>query len=635
MTALRAAALLALALLVPVPGAVQAAAGEVPYWRERVAAGLLPPLAQRLPERPLTVADGRALGRHGGDWRMLIARSKDTRLLTVFGYARLVGYDARLEIVPDILESFQVEDGRIFTFQLRRGHRWSDGHPFTAEDFRYWWQDVANHPELSPSGPPRALLVDGAPPSFEVLDAHRLRYSWPAPNPDFLPALAAAAPLFLYRPAHYMKAFHIDYGDGDEIARLAERAGKPGWAALHNARDNMYRFDNPALPTLQPWRIVNEAPAQRFIAERNPYYHKVDAAGRQLPYIDRVTMDVVDSKLIPLKTWAGETDLQARGLSFADYTFLKEGEERGDYTVRLWPTARGSQYALYPNLNLRSGPLRALLRDVRFRRALSLAIDRHELNQVVYYGLGIEGQNTVLPSSPLYRERFRHAWADFDLARANRLLDRLGLLERDGRGVRLMADGQALEIVIETAGEGSEETDLLELVHDSWLKAGIKLYPRPLQREVLRNRVFAGETAMAIWFGKENGVAGAGMSPAEFAPASQQQLQWPRWGQFFETGGAAGEAIDMAGPARLMELYLAWRQSTNRAEKRAIWEEMLTLYADGVYSIGLVAGALQPVAVSNRLRNVPRQALFNWNPGAQLGIHRPEAFFFADAEGTP
>lgn len=615
--------------------ALPAAADEVPYWREAVEDGLLPPLAQRLPERPLTVAGGRAPGRHGGDWHMLIARSKDTRLLAVFGYARLVGYDARLEIVPDILASLRVEDGRIFTLQLRRGHRWSDGHPFTAEDFRYWWEDVANHPELSPAGPPRVLLVDGRPPLFEVLDSHRVRYSWPAPNPDFLPALAGAAPLFPYRPAHYMKAFHIDYGEADEIARLAGEAGKPGWAALHNARDNLYRFDNPALPTLQPWRIVNEAPAQRFIGERNPYYHKVDAAGRQLPYIDRVVMEVVDAKLIPLKTWAGEADLQARGISFADYTFLKEGEARGDYTVRLWPTARGSRYALYPNLHVRDPAWRALLRDVRFRRALSLAIDRHELNQVVYYGLGIEGQNTVLPSSPLYRARLRDAWAAFDLAAADRLLDAMGLERRDGRGVRLMADGRPLEMVVETAGEGTEETDILELVHDSWLRAGVKLYARPLQREVLRNRVFAGETAMAIWFGKENGVAGADMSPAEFAPSSQQQLQWPRWGQFHETGGAAGEAIDMPGPARLMALYLAWRKAANRAERRAIWEEMLALYADGVYSIGLVAGALQPVAVSNRLRNVPQQALFNWNPGAQFGIHRPEAFFFAAGEGAP
>ncbi len=634
MTARGVPGLLALALLLaPAP---PGASGEAPYWRDAVAGGALPPMAERLPAEPLAVDDGRELGDYGGDWNMLIRRAKDTRLLAVFGYARLVGYDADLRLAPDILESFEVEDGRRFTFRLREGHRWSDGHPFTAEDFRYWWEDVANHPDLSPSGPPAVMLVDGRPPVFEAVDETAVRYTWPAPNPEFLPALAGAAPLFPYRPAHYMKDYHIDHGDPGRIARLVEEAEKADWAALHNARDNMYKFDNAALPTLQPWTIANEAPARRFIGERNPYYHKVDAAGRQLPYIDRVVMNVVDSKLIPLKTWAGEADLQARGLAFGDYTFLKEGERHNDFSVFLWRTARGSQLALYPNLNVADPVWRGVLRDRRFRRALSLAIDRREINQVIYYGLGVEGQNTVLPASPLYDPSYREAFAAFDLDEANRLLDDMGLAGRDGRGPRLLPDGRPLEIVVETAGENPEETDVLELIHDSWLAAGVKLFPKPLQREVLRNRIFAGETVMAIWFGSENGVPGADMSPWELAPTSQQLYQWPRWGQHHETGGAAGEPVDMEGPARLMELYARWRAAAGSGERRAVWKEMLEINAREVYSIGLVAGALQPVAVSNRLRNVPADALYNWEPGALFGVHRPETFFFVDGDnGRP
>ncbi|MCY4609030.1 MAG: ABC transporter substrate-binding protein [bacterium] len=614
--------------------AMPALATEVPWFAERVAAGDLPPLRERLPDEPLVVDDGRATGDYGGDWNMLISRSKDTRILAVFGYARLVGYDGTFTLVPDLLDSFTVEDGRIFTFRLRRGHRWSDGHPLTSEDFRYWWEDVAGHPKLSPSGPPTVMRAGGALPLFEVISDEVVRYTWPTPNPDFLPALAGAAPLFIYRPAHYMKQFHVDHGDAEAIARQAAEAGKPGWASLHNALDNLYRFDNPDLPTLQPWIITNEAPAQRFIAERNPFFHKVDARGRQLPYIDRVVMTVVDSKLIPLKTWAGEADLQVRGLAFNDYTFLKEGEEHNDYGVRLWQTARGSQLALYPNLNVADPVWRAVLRDLRFRRALSLAINRREINQVIYFGLGLEGQNTVLPASPLYRAEFRDAWARFDLEEANRLLDDMGLVVDDG--VRLLPDGRPLEVIVETAGENPEETDILELIHDSWAAAGIKLYPKPLQREVLRNRIFAGKTVMAMWFGNENGVPVADMSPGEFAPTTQQLLMWPRWGQYHETGGAAGEPIDMEAPRRLMDLYLAWRDSRTVDERRTIWEEMLELYCDGVYSIGLVAGILQPLAVSNRMRNVPEEAIYNWDPGAQLGVWQPDTFFFIDGDdGRP
>ena len=609
-------------------------AEEVPWLAERVAAGDLPPLHERLPDEPLVVDDGRAIGDYGGDWNMLISRSKDTRILVVFGYARLIGYDGAFSLVPDLLDSFSVEDGRIFTFRLRRGHRWSDGHPFTSEDFRYWWEDVAGNPELSPSGPPTVMRAGGALPLFEVISDEVVRYTWPTPNPDFLPALAGAAPLFIYRPAHYMKQFHVDHGDAEAIARQAAEAGKPGWASLHNALDNLYRFDNPDLPTLQPWTITNEAPAQRFIGERNPFFHKVDARGRQLPYIDRVVMTVVDSKLIPLKTWAGEADLQVRGLAFNDYTFLKEGEEHNDYRVRLWQTARGSQLALYPNLNVADPVWRTVLRDLRFRRALSLAINRREINQVIYFGLGLEGQNTVLPASPLYRAEFRDAWARFDLEEANRLLDDMGLIVDDG--MRLLPDGRPLEVIVETAGENPEETDILELIHDSWAAAGIKLYPKPLQREVLRNRIFAGKTVMAMWFGNENGVPVADMSPGEFAPTTQQLLMWPRWGQYHETSGAAGEPIDMEAPRRLMDLYLAWRSSRTVDERRPIWDEMLELYCDGVYSIGLVAGILQPLAVSNRMRNVPEEAIYNWDPGAQLGVWQPDTFFFVDGDdGRP
>ena len=607
---------------------------EPPYWAEAVAAGELPPVAERVSDQPLVVQlDGeRTVGTYGGDWQMLVNRVKDTRLLVVFGYARLVGYNQDLELVPDILTDFEVEEGRVFTLHLRPGHRWSNGDPFTAEDFRFWWEDVALNPDLSPSGPPILMTVDGELPVFEVLDDTTVRYTWNNPNPDFLPALASAAPLFIYRPSEYIKRWHIDYGDPEWIAGEVEAAGKSSWASLLNGLDNLYKFDNPDLPTLQPWSITNAAPAQRFIGQRNPYFYKIDQTGQQLPYIDRVVMNVVDSKLIPLKAWAGEADLQARGLSFNDYTFLKEGEGHNDYTVDLWRTVRGSQLALYPNLNVNDPMWRELLRDVRFRRALSLAINRHEINQVIYYGLGIPGNNTVLPLSPLYEPDYRDRWTEFDLAEANRLLDEIGLTERNSQGIRLLPDGQPLQIIVETAGEDPEETDILELIHDSWREAGIKLFTKPLQREVLRNRVFAGETVMSIFFGLENGIPTPDMTPAEFAPTTQQLLQWPKWGQYYETSGASGEPIDMAEPRRLMDLAYQWHSAESTEQKEAIWDEILEIYTDGVFSIGLIAGTLQPVVVSDRLHNVPNEAIFNWDPGSQFGIYEPETFWFTDGD---
>src|SRR5205085_1274303 len=188
------------------------------------------------------------------------------------GYARLVRYTPALALVPDMLIAADVSEGRIFTLRLRPGHKWSDGHPFTAEDFRYWFDDVAQNPELSAGGLPTALLPNGEAPKFEA----------------------------------------------------------------------MYKNDNPDLPSLEPWILKTRPPADRLVFERNPYYYRVDGAGHQLPYIDRVIYTIADSKIIAAKTGAGESDLQARYLRFDDYTFLKAGEGSNKYHVRLWRTGPGS-----------------------------------------------------------------------------------------------------------------------------------------------------------------------------------------------------------------------------------------------------------------------------------------------------
>ena len=189
-----------------------------------------------------------------------------------------------------------------------------------------------------------------------------------------------------------------------------------------------------------------------------------------------------------------------------------------------------------------------------------------------------------------------------------------------------------MDLIIETAGESEEETDVLQLVQENWLELGIKAYVKPLQRQVLRNRIFAGETLMALWFGLENGIPSADMSPQEFAPTSQQQYQWPKWGQYFETGGKAGEPPDLPEAERLLELFEAWRRSPTTEARQEIWHEMLEIYSEQVFSIGIIAAVPQPVVAREDLRNLPEEAVFNWEPGAQFGIHRPDTFWFENGE---
>ncbi len=614
--------------------AAVAAPTEIPSLEARVGSGELPPISERLPENPRILdlgAQELIPGEYGGELRLLMGKANDIRMMMVYGYARLVTYDENLDLHPDILESIEVEDDRVFTMRLRKGHKWSDGEPFTTADFRYFWDDVANDDDLTPFGPPQVLVVDGEPPRVEFPDATTVRYSWSQPNPYFLPALAGARPLYIYRPAHYLKQFHGKYTDEAELAAKVDEFGARNWAGLHHRFDKQYRYDNPNLPVLQPWINTTAMPSDRFVFARNPYYHRVDERGRQLPYIDRVIVNIASSSLVPAKTGAGEADLQARYLRLDNFPFLKAGEERNGYNVRLWQSVAGSQIALYPNLNSTDPVWRALARDPNLRRALSLAVDRSEINQVVYFGSVLESNNTVLPKSPLFKPQYQKNWAEFDLKKANDLLDRLGLTERDDRGIRLMPDGRPFEIVVHTAGESTEETDVLELIHDSWLKAGIKLYTKPSQREVFRNRVFSGEAMMSVWKGVENGIPTADMSPQEFAPTSQIQLSWPKWGQFFETAGNAGEAPDMPNARRLAELNEQWRRSTNKAQRAAIWHQMLEIHAEEIYSIGIVSGVRQPVVVNNQLNNVPNEGIYNWDPGSYFGIYRPDTFWFNES----
>lgn len=605
---------------------------ESAYWQEQVDTGRLPPVEDRMPAEPLIVdleAKGRSFGIQGGTLRTMVTRSKDIRQMVVYGYSRLVGYDETYEITADLLESFDNEDNRKFTLNLREGHKWSDGSPFTSEDFRYWWEDIANNPDLSPAGPPDFLLVDGQPPRVSFPDETTVIYEWDTPNPSFLQTLAQARPPFIYRPSAFLKQFHMMHGDETHISESVEDARVKSWAALHNKRDNMYKFDNSDLPTLQPWMNATAGKKIRHIFVRNPYYHRVDSKGVQLPYIDVVSMEIVAPGLVAAKSNASEVDLQGRGLDFRNIPILRKGEaDGGDYRTLMWPTAVASQIAIYPNLNYQDDVWRAVLRDVRVRRALSLGIDRATLNQALYFKLAKPGAMTVLPESEFFDEKLREAWAQFDVDRANELLDQAGLDQRGPDGVRLLPDGRVMEIVIETAGERQEVESALQIITDNWAEIGVKLVMRPLDRDILRNRVYSGTTMASVWFGWDNGIPQSYTSPAYLAPTDQVFFAWPKWGQYYQTGGQSGEAPDLPEAQRLMQLASDWEHAEDDLSRATVWHEMLKIHADQVYAIGTLAEAPQPIVVNKALRNVPERGLWAWDPGAHFGIHRVDEFFF-------
>jgi peptide/nickel transport system substrate-binding protein len=568
-------------------------------------------------------------GRHGGDLRILMSKDRDSRFVGAYGYARLLCWTPEHELVPDIAEAVEVDEAnKTFTFMLRKGHRWSDGKPFTSDDFRFYWEDLANNKALARFFGSTHLLAQGERPKVEFPDAQTVRYQWSRPNPNFLPWLASPANLSIFRPAHYYKKFHEKYASKERLAKLNEKR-KDGWVRKIASADRAARnMQNTEIPVLDPWVPKTEGVAERFEFVRNPFFHRIDTNGRQLPYADRVVMVLAESKIIPVKTGAGEVDLQARSIRFDDFSFLRRAADERGFKVRLWKTATGAQLALYPNLNCDDPVWRKLLRDVRFRRALSLAINRDEINKIMYVGLAEPGQNTVLAASPLYRKELRQAFAAYDLSHANRLLDELGFRREGSDGQRLLPDGRPLELIVEYPAEGTEYIDVMRLISDTWSKVGISSYAKAFQRVVLRRRVISGQTMLSVWGGIDYALVRPSLSPHEFAPTSEVQAQWPRWGQFVETRGKQGEKPDDPGAQELLKLFRAWEQAATREDRREIWAKILALWSEQLYTIGIVGGVLQPVVVDARLKNVPREGVYAYDPGAYFGVYKPDTFWF-------
>ena len=600
-------------------------------FADQVKSGALPPVDKRIPQQPWVVkefAGGDGPGRQGGQINTLIASARDTRLMTVYSYTRLIVYDDKFKLKPDILESYEEKDGREFTFKLRAGHRWSDGQPFTTEDFRFFWEDVASNKDLSSGGPNVELLVDGQPPKVEIIDPLTIRYTWDKPNPYFIESQARAAPLFLFRPAHYLKKFHAKYTPEAEILKSA-RGAQQSWVSIYRRLDVMYPNDNIDMPTLNPWVGITPSPAQRFVYVRNPYYHRIDEKGQQLPYVDRMIFTVAATNLVPAKAGLGEADLQPRYLNMRDYTFLQKSAQTSGMNVRLWEAGSGSQLALYPNLTANDPEWRKLMRDVRFRRALSLAIDREELNQVVYIGLAKPSNNTIMPRSELFKPEYATKWADYDPKLANKLLDEVGLTKKDSQGFRLLPNGRPATIVVEHASEETEDNDTLALIADNWKKIGIKMLSKPQTRDNLRLRTSSGEALMTAFAGVVTAAPTPNTSPKEFAPTMLGGLQWSRWGMFVESKGKQGEKCDLASACKLLDYVKEWETGATVEDRRKAWDKILTSNADEVFSIGTVNGVRQPIVVGPKIRNVPKEAYYAWDPGGYIGLYQPDTFWVA------
>jgi peptide/nickel transport system substrate-binding protein len=427
----------------PVPGF-----SEAPMLAALVQEGKLPPVAERLPETPF-LSRSETVGKYGGTMRRGMSGPSDWRGPQKVGRQEFTLYTPDVALVPALAESWELsEDATTWTWHLRRGARWSDGTPLTTEAAKYYWDyELANDTVRVLEMPLKraTALQTGAKatyPTAEYPDEYTLVIRFAHPNPLCAHRLAPYSPL---APGHYLQQFHPDFVEQSKLDEMAKAKGYDTWDKLYN--DMSCWWWNVDLPGYYVWVPKNTVKEELFVMERNPYYWGVDQEGQQLPYIDQVlhrsheTPDVFNMWILN-----GEIDFQTRNVDIGNYTLFKEGEQAGDYTVA---TCVGTKHrAFLPNHTAKEPRLREFLQDRNVRIAMSYAVNREEMNELTYDGAGTPRQYSPLEQSPNYYPKLSNAYVEYDLAKANHLLDEAGYATRDAEGYRLYKDGSGERISI-------------------------------------------------------------------------------------------------------------------------------------------------------------------------------------------
>jgi peptide/nickel transport system substrate-binding protein len=620
----------------PSPAAAQSGKfKESPTLAEQVKSGKLPPVEQRLPEQPLVVPVVEKVGEYGGTWRRAFLGPADAN-----NYVRVV-YDGLFRFTPDGAEiepkvaagAKSSADYKVWTILLRKGARWSDGEPFTADDIVFWYKDVLLNKDLMPSLPSWIRNADGTAADVEKVDDTTVRFTYDRPATLFLSEVAnqdgADGSYAMFLPAHYLKKFHPAYTAKEDLDRQAQAVSFKTWTELFLSRATLYQ--NPERPTMAAWIPVTRISDPVFTLRRNPYYVGVDTAGNQLPYIDEVRFTYfADQQALNLSAIAGNFDLQARHIQMTNYPVLKEQEKNGKYRVLIWPTFGGSDAVINFNMTYKADPeIGKLIRTKEFRIALSIAINRDEIKESVFLGLGEARQGVPAPWHPYFPGK---EWAakhtEFNRDEANTMLDALGLTKRDPQGIRLMANGKLATIEISVVPAFGAWPDVAQLVARDWEAVGIKTVVQIRERALHFKMNDANELMASIW--NEDTTAFPFTGNAKFDPRNTPILTLgPLYTRWLTSGGKDG--VEPIEPIkRIMQLVDTARTVGRDGQVQAA-QELFRIWADNVFEIGTVG--LTPmvqgvVVVNTKLHNVPTTTSNDW-PLRTPGNTRTEQYFFA------
>ena len=609
------------------------ALSENPLFADQVSAGTLPPVGDRMPEEALVYLPYDECGRYGGMLRGLSkALESGTSEILSWRHVNLVRLSDDLQtLVPNVAKSWEWNDDfSSITITLRKGHKWSDGHPFTSDDVVFYIDDIIKNEELH-SVTPSAWMVGGKPVEVVKIDDQTFRFDFVAPYPGLLHYLATGGSYFAaYAPKHHYMPYHIAYNpQADEEAKAA---GHDGWVQRfgliwHKWKD-AENITPHALtrPTLESHIIEVETNTQRRQYIANPYYFKVDTAGNQLPYIDRQHERFLDQELFVLSIINGEVDQKAQTVGLSNYPVLKENEASGDYHLQLPPGQTGPPIVF--NHTHTDPRMRAVYGDARFRQAMSLAINREELNEVLWFGLGKPEQALPL-GVPFVTDADRNHMIAYDPEAAKALLDEMGM-KPGADGMRLGPDGEPFTVLWEYSLQFAGSSEFTTLIHDYWKAIGINVTLKEVTSQLTREKATNSTSDINMEW------------DVPFEPNLISQIDYyippygdigpltgVQWRNWYDSGGEVGEEPpDWA--KRLFELSEEWKTVLPGSERyNEIGREMVRINLDNMVIIGTVAELPGPTVVSNKLRNVTQWTVQNYNYGRTYPF-RADQWYFAE-----
>ena len=620
---------------------------EAPMLAQLVKAGKLPPVQQRLPEEPMVVKPLHEIGRYGGTWRRAFTGPADLE-----NGDRICSTDKPLFVdytgtvtKPCVAKGWKMsEDGKVLTLYFRKGMKWSDGAPFSADDVMFWYEDVYLNKDLLPI-PPVELTVNGKVGKIEKVDDYTIAFVFPEPYYLFETiirgdgqigcgqATGAYRPsgiMGLYAPRHYLKNYLPKYVSQDQLQRQASDAKMSGWVTLFKAKYNWSA--NPDLPVLTPWKTVNPINTPQWILERNPYYFAVDTEGNQLPYWDKIQMTLAETlEVLNLRAIAGEYDWQSRHIQLPKLPVLLENQQKGNYKVYLDPGQFGGSAYIAVNLTYEGDPeVSKWLRNVDFRRALSLGIDRDQINEVFFLGLGTPGSpapDETLPHSP--GPQYRSLWSTFDPKKANEMLDRIGLTKKDSEGFRLRTDGKG-RLRIEVATQAAafiDFTGIAEMAVASWKKIGIQGDVKEMERGLETRRSINNELQTEV--SENTGSENLWVNPGHVLPVTADTRNGTFHFRWYATEGKQGKKPEDARLLRALDIFRKG-PGLKDAEQRQAAQEIWKIVLDQVYNIGLVGlapGSYGVRVVKNNVGNVPGRLCQLREARIPCGAHPATLFY--------